>query len=875
MPTKKIIAGDAEAPTPSPTTRKRAAAPAADPTAPVAAPRKRAAAAITTDPSAPIVAPRKRAASTASADATTPTKKATTKKANGTTTRSTTKKASGTTARSTIKKATSTTRSTTSRTTKKATGEGSSSVRASVSTIPQGVNLVIVESPTKAKTISKYLGRGYAVRASYGHVRDLPKSKMGVDTEHDFTPQYLIPREKSATVKELKADVARAKAIYLATDPDREGEAIAWHLLEATQAAGKPVYRVEFHEVTKEAVQHAIAHPRTLDMDLVNAQQARRILDRLVGYSISPILWRKVKGGLSAGRVQSVAVRLIVEREREIEAFVAVEYWSIEVDLQKQVAKPKRSDQFHAALAQVNGKKAEIGNAEDANAIIKGLDGAGYVVSSVKTREVRRSPVAPFTTSTLQQEAGRKLGYTARRTMIIAQQLYEGIDVGGGEGSVGLITYMRTDSTNVAASAQAEARQVIAARYGESYLPPAPPTYTKKSKNAQEAHEAIRPTVVGRDPEAIKASLTAEQYKLYKLIWQRFLASQMTQAVFDSTSVEIAAGKGTSQPYLFRTSGSVIKFPGFLAVYREDNDDETAEQAEDKQPPLPRLEVGEPLDLLKLLPLQHFTQPPPRYTEASLVKMLEEQGIGRPSTYAPTLATIQDRGYVMREDKKLVPTELGMIVNDLLVQHFAAIVNPSFTSRMEQELDDISNGERAWQPVIASFYNPLHEAVELADTAIGKVVVRDLPTGEACEKCASPLVIKLGRYGKFIACSGFPNCRNTRPFGGGTGVTCPQCAQGEIIEKRSKKGRVFFSCGRYPDCVYSLWDRPLASPPCPACGALLTLRGKDGQTVKCSACSFTAERDSLPAALPTPPPPASPRLLPLPLAEEDEQLFAA
>ncbi len=791
-----------------------------------------------------------------------PTKKTTTPRTSApTAAKKTTRKTTTTaTAKKTTAKKTTTapkaTRPTTARAKRSTSTEadGSASVRAAASSsVPQGSKLVIVESPTKAKTISKYLGRGFAVRASMGHVRDLPKSKLGVDVDNEFTPQYLIPRDKSQTVKGLKADADRASAIYLATDPDREGEAIAWHLLAATGVDGrKPVFRVEFHEVTRDAVQAAIAHPRQIDMDLVNAQQARRILDRLVGYGISPILWKKVKGGLSAGRVQSVALRMIVEREREIEAFVPVEYWSIEADFSKRLAKPKKSDQFHAQLISIAGKKAELHDTTEAHAVIKALQGAAYAVDSVKTREMRRNPSAPFTTSTLQQEASRKLGFGTKKTMIVAQQLYEGIDLPT-EGSVGLITYMRTDSTNIAASAQAEAREVIAERYGAAYLPPTPPVYTKKSKGAQEAHEAIRPSSSRRDPDGIKAALSAEQYKLYKLIWQRFVASQMAAAILDSTTIDVAA-KGPKQAYIFRATGSVVKFPGFLAVYQEGVDDPAAgDEFDKKSPPLPLLVKDEPLDLLDLSPDQHFTQPPPRYSEATLVKELEEQGIGRPSTYAPTIGTIQERGYVIRDEKKLVPTELGIVVNDILVQHFPSVVDRNFTSEMEQELDDIANGERTIAPVLHHFYDPFAIALSHAEEAIGPVKVADQPAGVTCEKCGREMVIKLSRYGKFIACPGFPECRNTKPMPEThTGVTCPKCSQGEILERRSKKGRTFYGCNRYPECDFVLWDRPIATPPCPNCGGLLTEKGRDGQAVRCSVCGYVGTRSAIGSA----PPPA-------------------
>jgi DNA topoisomerase-1 len=709
-----------------------------------------------------------------------------------------------------------------------------------------------VESPAKARTIKKYLGRNFAVEASMGHVRDLPKSTLGVDTERGFAPQYVVPRDKSKTVKELRQRVQSARAVYLATDPDREGEAIAWHVREVTGAgdSGQPVFRVEFHEITPHAVQEAVQNPRDIDMRLVDAQQARRVLDRLVGYRLSPLLWKKVRRGLSAGRVQSVAVRLVVEREREIEAFVPVEYWSIEADLSKRPS-GKKKDAFHAVLNQVRGKKPGLNNGTQADEVMQALDGAQYVVESVKKREAQRRPSPPFTTSTLQQEAARKLNFAARKTMLVAQQLYEGIDLGG-EGSTGLITYMRTDSTNVASVAQQEAREVIAQRYGREFVPATPPTYARKSPGAQEAHEAIRPTLAARDPDSIKQFLASDQYKLYRLIWQRFIASQMANAVFDQTTVDVGAGKPgqtAPRPYTFRATGSVIKFPGFISVYRVGHDAGDAEDEMD-QAALPALAEGEDLDLLKLWPEQHFTQPPPRYTEATLVKMLEEQGIGRPSTYAPILSTIQDRGYVVKEEKKFLPTELGIAVNDLLVEHFPGIVNVAFTSTMEGELDDVASGERRWQPVISEFYGPFEDALSEAETRVGRIEVsRPEPqrTGELCPESGHELVIRESRFGPFIACSGFPACRYTRPIVVSTGVECPQCGQGQIVEKKSRKGRTFYSCSRYPDCDFSLWEKPVPLP-CPQCGGLMTVMGRaqrqDGvQKVKCTRCGHIAEWD--------------------------------
>jgi DNA topoisomerase-1 len=708
-------------------------------------------------------------------------------------------------------------------------------------------NLVIVESPSKAKTIAKYLGPGYRVTASMGHVRDLPKSKLGVDVEHDFTPQYLVSKDKSQVIKDLKGSVQSANQIFLATDPDREGEAIAWHLVEATNPDPSRVQRVVFHEITPGAVRAAMANPRPIDMRLVDAQQARRVLDRLVGYKVSPLLWRKVKGGLSAGRVQTAALRLIVEREREVEAFVPVEYWTIEADLAKRMGlpAPRREDQFRATLNQIAGKKAELHNEAEAITVTTDLEGANYIVREVRTRETQRRPAAPFITSTLQQEASRKLGYGVRRTMQLAQELYEGVDIGP-EGTVGLITYMRTDSTNIAGVAQDEAREMIAAKYGPQFVPEKPPVYTRKAKGAQEAHEAIRPSGVVRDPEAMRGFLSPQQYRLYKLVWQRFVASQMRPALLDSTSVDIDAGREIATdrpatekaPYSFRATGSVIKFPGFLAVYREGRDDGTDDELD--KDALPLLHQGEPLDLLKLSPDQHFTQPPPRFTEASLVKALEEQGIGRPSTYAATVATLQTRFYVEMMEKRLHPTDLGKVVNDILVEHFPEIFDIGFTSRMEEELDEIAAGERPWVPVLAKFYGPFAASVELAEGSVGRVKVADEPTDEICETCGKPMVIKLGRFGKFLACTGFPECKTTRNIAVGTGVTCPKCQKHEIVVKRSRKGgRIFYGCNGYPACDFTLWDRPLPTP-CPACGGLMVEAGKRGSGAKCTACGNTS-----------------------------------
>ncbi|MGI8587665.1 MAG: type I DNA topoisomerase [Chloroflexia bacterium] len=709
--------------------------------------------------------------------------------------------------------------------------------------------LVIVESPTKARTIGKVLGRAYQVRASGGHVRDLPKSKLGVDPENGFTPQYLVSRDKSNIVKELRALVQDAGTVYLATDPDREGEAIAWHIVEATNArgGGRTVQRISFHEITPEAIREAVAHPREIDMELVYAQQARRILDRLVGYKLSPLLWKKVARGLSAGRVQSVAVRLVVEREREIEAFVPVEYWTIEADLCKQeaegTAKGRKETGFHATLQAVGGKKPELNNEAEATAVIRALEGAEYVVESVKRREVRRNASAPFITSTLQQEAARKLNFTARRTMQIAQQLYEGVEIGK-EGSVGLITYMRTDSTQVATSAQDEARTVIADRYGPDYLPSSPPLYTKKVRGAQEAHEAIRPTGPSRAPESLAAHLTGEQAKLYRLIWQRFIASQMAPAVLDQTSVDIGAGPaGAKAPrrYTFRATGSVIKFQGFLAVYREGQDVGDAADDLDKKA-LPLLAERDPLALLKLSPEQHFTEPPPRYTEATLVKILEEKGIGRPSTYAPILGTIQDRGYVEKTEKKFVPTPLGRVVNDLLVEQFPDVVDVGFTSQMEEQLDDVAEGERHWARVLGDFYAPFELEIARAEREVAHISL-DKPEpeklGEACPECGKELLIRTSRFGPFVACSGFPACRYKRAIPKLVGVNCPICGEGQMTEKRSGRGKIFYSCDRYPACTFSVWNRPLPGA-CPQCGGLI-MQGPRGEGSKCSQCAWSSK----------------------------------
>ncbi len=683
--------------------------------------------------------------------------------------------------------------------------------------------LVIVESPAKARTLARILGRGYSLMASVGHIRDLPKSQLGVDLENSFAPKYVVPRVKTKVVNELKAAAKKASAIFLATDPDREGEAIAWHLYEVTRADGTPYHRVVFHEITEDAVKAAFEHPRNVDMHLVNAQQARRVLDRLVGYKISPLLWKKVRRGLSAGRVQSVAVRIIVDREREIQGFVAVEYWSLDAALEKE-----NDVSFRAGLVgSASGEKIELHNQQQAEAVKSDLEKAQYSVAKVVTKQASHQPTAPFITSTLQQEAWRKLHFTAKRTMAIAQQLYEGLPVGA-EGTVGLITYMRTDSTHVAQSAIAETREYIGAKYGKEYVPAHQRAFARKAKGAQEAHEAIRPTRIHREPAQIKQYLDLGQFKLYELIWKRMVASQMAAAVFDNTTVDIRA-RSARNAYLLRAASSVNVFPGFIAVYTEGRDD-----AEDeKEGRLPRLEKGDLLDLVRLISEQHFTQPPPRYTEATLVKALEQWGIGRPSTYAPIISTIQDRGYVNKVKGAFQPAEIGMVVNDLLGQYFPDILDLEFTAHMETDLDEVASGKRQWTDVVGEFYTPFEKDLEKASTQIEKVKIPPELTGESCPECGKPIAVKMGRFGKFFACTGYPQCRYTRRFQIKTGAKCPECG-GELVQKASKKNRTFYGCANYPKCTFATNLKPLPEP-CPRCGGLLTqYRGG----AKCSKCDY-------------------------------------
>ncbi|MBI0442217.1 MULTISPECIES: type I DNA topoisomerase [Bacillus] len=684
--------------------------------------------------------------------------------------------------------------------------------------------LVIVESPAKAKTIERYLGKKYKVKASMGHVRDLPKSQMGVDIEQNFEPKYITIRGKGPVLKELKTAAKKAKKVYLAADPDREGEAIAWHLAHSLDLDLSSDCRVVFNEITKDAIKESFKHPRMINMDLVDAQQARRILDRLVGYKISPILWKKVKKGLSAGRVQSVALRLIIDREKEINDFKPEEYWTITGSFLK------GKETFEAGFFGKNGKKLPLKSEEDVKAVLAQLKGNKYTVDKVTKKERKRNPALPFTTSTLQQEAARKLNFRAKKTMMIAQQLYEGIDLGK-EGTVGLITYMRTDSTRISNTAIEEASAFIDQAYGKEYLAgkrkPA-----KKNENAQDAHEAIRPTSVLRKPADLKAVLGRDQLRLYKLIWERFVASQMAPAVLDTMSVDLSNNGLT-----FRANGSKVKFAGFMKVYVEGKDD----QLEEKDRMLPDLKEGDTVLSKDIEPEQHFTQPPPRYTEARLVKTLEELGIGRPSTYAPTLDTIQRRGYVGLDNKRFVPTELGQIVLDLIMEFFPEIINVEFTAKMERDLDHVEDGQTEWVQIIDSFYTDFEKRVKKAEAEMKEVEIEPEYADEDCELCGSRMVYKMGRYGKFMACSNFPDCRNTKPIVKQIGVKCPKCHEGNIVERKSKKKRVFYGCDRYPECDFVSWDKPIERK-CPKCENMLVEKKlKKGIQVQCVECDYKEE----------------------------------
>lgn len=681
--------------------------------------------------------------------------------------------------------------------------------------------LVIVESPAKAKTIEKYLGKNYKVLASLGHIRDLPKSKMGVDVENNYEPHYISIRGKGDIIKDLKKHAKKAEKVFLAADPDREGEAIAWHLSFLLGLDIEDKNRVVFNEITKEAVKDAFKEPRSINMDLVDSQQARRILDRLVGYTISPILWKKVKKGLSAGRVQSVALKLIIDRENEITAFKPEEYWTIGGNFKKAAKK------FKANFYGIDGKKKELKNTDDVQAVIKKLTSKDFEVTNVTKKERKRNPAVPFTTSSLQQEAARKLNFRTRKTMMVAQQLYEGISLGRG-GAVGLITYMRTDSTRIADSAKAEAAEFIVKEYGKEYSA----TTFKKTKNAQgsqDAHEAIRPSSVLRTPTEIEKYLTKDQLKLYKLIWSRLVASQMTPAVFDTMRVDLL-----QNGVMFRANGQKIKFAGFTKVYIEGNDEGT----EEKDNILPDMEKGDLVKSVDIEPKQHFTQPPARFTEATLIRSLEENGVGRPSTYAPTLETIQRRYYVKLQSKRFEPTELGGIVNTIIVEFFPQIVDIHFTADMEQQLDFVEEGKENWVGVIDRFYKPFEIEVTKAEEGIEKIQIKDEPAGFDCELCGHPMVIKLGRYGKFYACSNFPECRNTKAIVKEIGVTCPVCKEGQVIERKSKKNRIFYGCDKYPDCEFVSWDKPVGRD-CPKCQHYLVEKKlKGGKQVVCSDCDY-------------------------------------
>lgn len=676
--------------------------------------------------------------------------------------------------------------------------------------------LVIVESPSKAKTIGKYLGSRYNVIASVGHVRDLPKSKLGIDIDDNFEPQYISIRGKGDLIKSLKKEASKASKVYLATDPDREGEAISWHLAFLLDLDPEEACRIEFNEITKDTIKEAIKHPRKINMGLVDAQQARRVLDRLVGYQISPLLWRKVRKGLSAGRVQSAALKIICDREREIEKFEPKEFWNITAEF-------KKGKKFQAKLAEANGKKIVVENKAQNDNIIKELNSGEFIVSDVKEKIRMQKPYPPFTTSSLQQDAGNKLNFNAKKTMMIAQQLYEGVDVKG-RGTTGLITYLRTDSVRVSDAAKQAAKDLIVSKFGAEYS--ANNVFSNKKKDIQDAHEAIRPAIIELEPELIKDSLTADQFKLYKLIWNRFMASQMSQSKSNSMQVNIANGI-----YGFKANGSELLFDGFRRLYNT-ADDEGAKL-------LPSLEKDEKLKAESLKGEQSFTQPPARYTEASLVKELEDKDIGRPSTYAPIVSTLTERKYVGREKKALKPTELGFLVNDLMEEYFKDIVDAGFTANMENRLDDVEVGSQKWKDLISEFYGPFKKELDVADSAIEKIVVEDVPTGELCELCGKPMVIKAGRFGDFIACSGYPECKNTKPIIKTIGVKCPNCGK-DIVARKSKRGRLFYGCSGYPDCKTVFWNKP-TDKRCPECNSILLEKKTKNKNFVCSneKCGYT------------------------------------
>lgn len=680
-----------------------------------------------------------------------------------------------------------------------------------------GKTLVIVESPSKAKTIGKFLGSKYKVVASVGHVRDLPKSKLGVDLENRFEPQYISIRGKGDVIKAMKKEAKNADRVYLATDPDREGEAISWHIAHLLGMDESKPCRIEFNEITKGAIQNAVKHPRAINRNLVDAQQARRVLDRLVGYQISPLLWRKIRRGLSAGRVQSAALKIICDKEKVITAFVPREYWTITAQLQKQGEKGKKKKQFSARLIEFQGKKITIETKKEAEAVVAALDSDGFTVGRIELRQRMKKPMPPFTTSSLQQEASNKLNFNTKRTMMVAQQLYEGVEIKG-QGTVGLVTYIRTDSIRISDEAHAAVKEYISQSYGQEYLGHA--VFSNKKKDVQDAHEAIRPSNVELHPDSVKDSLTKDQYNLYRLIWSRFVASRMKPALFDSVSADIKNGD-----YTFRATGSKLKFDGYLKVYNN-----TAEEDEERM--LPELSQGESLFLAELKSEQNFTQPPSRFSEASLVRELEEKDIGRPSTYAPIVGTLTDRKYVTREKKTLKPTELGFLVTELMETYFKEIVDAGFTADMEEKLDDIEVKGTEWQKVIEDFYEILEKELEVADAAIEKVKIEDQVTDEICELCGKPMVIKHGRFGEFLACSGYPDCKNTKPLLKKLDVKCPSCGK-DLVIRRGKSGKMFYGCSGYPDCSQVYWYRPVDKK-CPKCGSLLIQKKGKGFQLSCS-----------------------------------------
>ncbi len=688
--------------------------------------------------------------------------------------------------------------------------------------------LVIVESPAKVKTIKKFLSSGYKVEASMGHIRDLPKSQLGINIENDFEPRYITIRGKGPITEKLKKEAKNVEKIYLATDPDREGEAISWHLAALLGIDPNSVCRIEFNEITKSAVTSALKKPRKLNMNVVDAQQARRVLDRLVGYKISPLLWKKVKKGLSAGRVQSVAVRLICDREHEIQSFVPKEYWSLIAKLLESNSKKNFDAKFYGTPSE----KMEINDEKTMNQLLSKLEGADYTVGKIKKGEKKRSAPWPFTTSSLQQEAYKKLGFTTKKTMMLAQQLYEGVDIKG-EGTVGLVTYIRTDSIRVSDDAKKESTEYITDKFGKNYVS-TEVRQPKSGRKVQDAHEAIRPTSINREPDSIKDSLEKDQYKLYKLIWERFAASQMQSALYDTVTADIHAAE-----YLFKASGSILKFDGFLHIYMDSKADKE-EKNEFEDVALPELTEGQKLKLKKLEPKQHFTEPPQRYTEATLVKALEEKGIGRPSTYAPIISTILARGYIVRDKKLLVPTELGEKVTDLMREYFSNVLDVEFTANMEKLLDDVEEGEKNWVDIIRDFYLPFELVLQKAEEEIGKIKIEDEVSDVICEHCGRNMVYKQGKFGKFLACPGFPECRNIKPILEHTGIKCPKCGDGELVQRRSKRGKKFFGCSKYPECNFVSWDEPVKET-CPLCGTHLAKKETKGGTLyKClnEQCSY-------------------------------------